>query len=397
MKRPEIVNFIAILNEEFLSIRASITKTRNKLDHTPLQALQALNPLNSLSALHALDVLEDLDPLDIEGKIFSPSFPIKSFRQLSSHHFVMKLYFLHNGKEYFGRSFDSDAFGNFFFKIPLSSFKHEFDPNELNMISAFETKTFKGLEIDLGNFIPIKLSGHKKIVICDFDKTLVDTRYSTTKEVYRSLTRPLSSFPTLSSSKKLLRDAIDQGHHPFILSASPHFYEGAIRDWLYQNHIYTAGIFLKDYRQMFSLFEGSLSPKDIKKQGLYKLAHLLDILSMTGIPDELILMGDNFESDPLIYLTFSQIINGRGPREVWKSLGESEAFQMSSKQNSLILNKIYQLSNNVESKKASLQKNDICNIKIYIRKKANESELKIKNSLKTMSSLVHLYDGQSLE
>ena len=73
---------------------------------------------------------------------------------------------------------------------------------------------------------------------------------------------------------------------------------------MYQNKIFTAGIFLKDVRQVFSLWDGDLSPRDITHQGLYKLNQLLDIINMTDIPDELVLMGDNFESDPVIYLSF---------------------------------------------------------------------------------------------
>lgn len=395
MKRPEIVNFLAILNEEFLSIRASITMAQSKLDSTPLQSLQSLSPLNSLSALHALDALEELDPLNIEGKIFTPSFPIEAFRQLSSHHFVMKLWFNNGGpKEQFGRVFDSDAFGNFFFKIPRATIATLFDPKDLNAINVFETRTRRGLELNLGTFFPIKILGHKKIVICDFDKTLVDTRYSTTKEVYRSLTKPLSTFPTVTRSLQILKDAVAEGFHPFILSASPHFYEGAIRDWLYQNHVYTAGIFLKDYRQVFSLFDGDLSPKDLKKQGLYKLTHLLDILSMTGVPDELVLMGDNFESDPVIYLTLLQIIlELNDPWAIWKNLGEFDAFTMSTKQNSLILNKIYQLSNAVKLKKKNQTNKELCEIKIYIRKSVDEQKLKIKDSLLPLKNYITLYNG----
>ena len=368
---------------------------KSKLQSTPLQSLQSLNPLNSLSALHALDVLEELDPLNIEEKIFTPSFPIAAFRQLSSHHFVLKLFFNVNDQEYFGRSFDSDSFGNFFIKIPRATISALFDPNNLNIINLFETRTRRGLELNLGTYFPIKIETAKKIVICDFDKTLVDTRYSTTKEVYRSLTKPLATFPTVIQSVQILKASIKNGFHPFILSASPHFYEGAIRDWLYQNHIYTAGIFLKDYRQVFSLFEGDLTTKDIKKQGLYKLTHLLDILSMTGVPDELILMGDNFESDPVIYLTLLQIIlDLHDPWFIWKNLSEFDAFKMSSKQNSLILSKIYQLSNAVRGKKRNNPHDEPCKIKIYIRKKIHQEEFYIKESLAHLKSFITLYEGQ---
>lgn len=167
-----------------------------------------------------------------------------------------------------------------------------------------------------------------------------------------------------------------------------------MRDWLYQNQIYTAGIFLKDYRRLLSVLELDLTPKDLKIQGLYKLNHLLDILMLTGIPDQLVLMGDNFESDPIIYLSLASMLNGKQePWQIWNYLRKLDAFQMNKKQNSTLLNKVYQIHNQLTHWKKH-HPEDV-DIKIYIRKKVNETKLEAPDSVATFMPLVELYDGPS--
>jgi hypothetical protein len=194
----------------------------------------------------------------------------------------------------------------------------------------------------------------------------------------------------------ILKKAIHQGHHPFILSASPHFYEDAIRDWLYKNNIFSAGIFLKDYRQFFSFLEGDLTAKDIKGQGLYKLNHLLDILLMTGVPDELILMGDNFESDPIIYLTLAKILTMNiDPWIIWNSIKDEETFLLKRKQNSQLLNKIFQIDNLLIRRKKDKPTRPM-SIKIYIRKRSSTDRLIIPPKYQRPSrllNLIEMYDG----
>ena len=263
-------------------------------------------------------------------------------------------------------------------------------------MQLYEVRKRPGLDLHLGAFIPIRIYSPKKIVICDFDKTLVDTKYSTTKEVYRSLTKPLEEFPTIISSVNILKKSIRQGYHPFILSASPHFYEDAMRDWLYKNNIFSAGIFLKDYRHFFSFLEGDLTSKDFKGQGLYKLNHLLDILLMTGAPDELVLMGDNFESDPIIYLTLAMILTMQiDPWIIWSSIKSEDIFKLKRKQNSQLLNKIFQLDNLLTRRKKDKSKNQML-IKIYIRKRHAEDVLSLPVSYQrqlTLVNMIELYDG----
>ncbi len=352
MKRAHLVNFLAIKTQEELAIRASLTMKENIFSKTT-----ALNK-------------------------FSPSFPIQAYKLLKAYAFKIKIVVRDEKHEFlFEREFESDSFGCFNIKM-----KRLADHDKIHIIEVYEIAKYPGLDILLGTYIPLKIGEDKKLVICDFDKTLVDTKYSTPEEVYKSLTSPIEKFPTIEKSVKIIKKYIDEGYHPFILSASPHFYEAAMRDWLYANNIYSAGIFLKDYRKIFSITEGDLTPKDLKVQGIYKLGHLLDIIYMTGVPKEIVLMGDNFESDPLIYLTFYELLKGRTEaREIWNRLKNYEAFKLSNKQNSLLLNKIYQLKDMIKRNQANPE------IKIYIRKKAEEKTLHVPEQFSFGSEALELY------
>ena len=133
----------------------------------------------------------------------------------------------------FEQEIETDVFGQIYEKIPLQS-------NSLQVIKFYECSYEPGLEIHLGTFFPLHLKHPKKIIISDFDKTLVDTKYSTTKELYTSLTSPIHSFPTVKPSLELYKNHLSEGFTPFILTASPHFYENAISDWLIQQDIFGA-------------------------------------------------------------------------------------------------------------------------------------------------------------
>ena len=364
MKRPQIVHFITIISDDFISLKAAVglTKKPNILQEP------GLTPVSSL-----------------ENDI--ASFPIQSFSLLNSHNFQIKIIGLDKDhKSVFEKEYETDNYGKLNFKIPLTK-----ETSKIKSFQLYETSRLPLVELLLGSFIPLKIQNPKKIVICDFDKTLVDTKYSTTKEVYESLTKPLKDFPNVKKSIDLLKSYTKKGFHPFILSASPHFYENAIRDWLYQNKIFTAGIFLKDVRQVFSLWDGDLGPRDITHQGLYKLNQLLDIINMTDIPDELILMGDNFESDPVIYLYFSQMIqNKEEPWVIWKNLKDQKDFSIGKKQNSKFLSKIFQIKTLLNNKKQKSSKFHV-KLKIFIRKKYQEEALKIPPNLKPEVTSIETY------
>ena len=84
---------------------------------------------------------------------------------------------------------------------------------------------------------------------------------------------------------------------------------------------------------------------------------------MTEIPEELVLMGDGFESDKIIYLTLSELLsNKKDPWYLWKNLKSDQSFRLSTDQDSIFLNKFYQLHNLVNKEKEQKIK-----INIHIR------------------------------
>lgn len=316
-----------------------------------------------------------------------PTKPIQSLGLLSSNEFRLKIVGLnHKDQETMVRSFDSDSFGNFHFKMPQN------ESSDVIKLKLFETKSHPGLELLIGNFIPTRIREPKKILITDFDKTLVDTRYSTMRELFQSLRNPIQHFPPVDSSIDLIKGFLKEDYQPFVVSASPHFYENAIRDWLYQRQIFTGNIFLKDYRNIFSFFEGDLSTKDLKSQGFYKLNTIVNILLMTGIPDDLVLVGDGFESDTIIYLTLAAVLIGRyDPWIIWNSIKREESFKLTNQQHFRFLSKFYQLKNMSDARSPS-------SLKIYIRCKA-ENEQTIKDRVfnldfaNQLKHNVHYYVG----
>lgn len=311
MNRPYLVNFSAISSPSHISIRANITNS-----YTPI--------------------------MDKNKKIQSTS-PIQSIRLFSKDNFRIKVCgFDQDGKNVFNKEFDSDNYGRFEFIIAQP--KHA-NTNAITRLTIYESSQLRGILLHLGSFIPLAIKNPNKVIISDFDKTLVDTKYHSAKEVYYSLNKPLNYFPTVKKSLEKIKSYIDEDYQPFILSASPHFYENAIRDWLYQNKIYTSQIYLKDYRDFISIFDGAMTTKDLKQQGFYKLSQLVDILLMTGIPDKIVLMGDGFESDPYIYLTLRSLIKDKtDPWKLWSSIKNHSIFNLTTKQNSYFLTKLYRLS-----------------------------------------------------
>ncbi|MFZ4713591.1 MAG: phosphatase domain-containing protein [Bacteriovoracaceae bacterium] len=332
MKRPYLVHFIAIESDSHIHVRSSL----------------------SMKESRALALLSDRDLTK-----FSPTAPLESLGLLGSQEFVIRILGFDTERNVvFRKDYESDSLGSFDIK-----FIRSINQVKISHLEVYEVRTSPGIEYHLGSFIPLKISTPKKIVISDFDKTLVDTRYSTLKEVFYSLRKPLAYFPSIGDSIDLFKSYIDLGFQPFIVTASPHFYENAIRDWLYSNNIFTAEIFLKDYRKLFSLFEEDLTSRDIKSQVFYKLNHIVNIILMTGVPEELILIGDGFESDTLIYLTIASLLNDKiDPWNVWNKLNKAQSFKLNTKQVSRFLSKFYQLETLKNQKDYQCPK-----IKIHIR------------------------------
>jgi hypothetical protein len=88
---------------------------------------------------------------------------------------------------------------------------------------------------------------------------------------------------------------------------------------------------------------------------------------MTSLPKELVLMGDGFESDVIIYLTlFAALKRHIDPWQLWNQVRSLESFRLTNKQNSRFLSKFYQMH--------SLSKKGEVDIKIYIRCKKDDIE-----------------------
>lgn len=305
MKRPHLINFISVKNKIDISIKASISDSLN------------------------------------QSTLLNESTPFKSIALIKKNSFRVKLIGINSKKEIiYQKEYETDHYGNLEVKIALKSIE-----KSIEMFHIYETSLIKGISFMLGTFYIQNINDNEKVLISDFDKTLCETKFSSLKEIYYSLNSPLNNFPSIDGSLKKVKKYIQQGYQPFILSASPHFYEKAITDWLYQNEVHTSNIFLKDYRDFFSISKNLLSIKDVKKQGFYKLNQLVKILSMTGIPKELVLFGDGFEADTLIYLTLYAILKDKEDSwTVWSSLRDNKVFKLTHRQHSLFLSKLYGLS-----------------------------------------------------
>lgn len=337
-QRPDLSNFLAIKTQAQLTIRLSLF----------------------------------LESIYYKQKSRQSTTPIESITKLKKSRFSLLLEcFDGTGDKLLSKIYESNSFGNFFIKITDGTVV-----DRIERIQVYEIEYSRGIEFYLGAFRPLDLSASDGIIISDFDKTLADTRYSTTKEIYQSLTKPLDFFPTIEKSVDLLKKFTDEGLHPFILTASPHFYEDAIRDWLYAHNIFTAGIFLKDFRKALSFIPAELAPKDLKIQGFYKLNQILNILLMTGIPSSIVLMGDNWESDPAIYATIALMLENKLEAwQIWKRVNSLPEFQFTNQQNADILSKLYQIET---LKKRQLADIDI---KIYIRKLKGREECHFKTDI----------------
>ena len=91
---------------------------------------------------------------------------------------------------------ETDQYGYFSHRIKLK-------PDQLqDIFFTLFAKTSGNTTLFLGKFKPSFLDEEKKIIISDFDKTLVETKYRTLKELYQSLTFPISNFPTLKKNKQ---------------------------------------------------------------------------------------------------------------------------------------------------------------------------------------------------
>lgn len=296
--------------------------------------------------------------------------PIKNLDLLSKGHFFLTIeLFDHQNLLIRKISTPTNNFGNFHLFLDDVNYKN------LKYITIYERSKRPGIEINLGTYIPQEFTNSKGIIISDFDKTLVDTQYSTIKQIWRSLTQNLNSYPNVNQGIERLKKHINSDLSPIILSASPHFYYQGIRNWLYNHSIYTAPIFLKDYRSIFGSSSIELYPKDFSKQGIYKLMQLMDIVIITSFPEKIVLIGDNHEDDLLIYLHLKEIIcSGKKPTEFIDKLRGSIEFKAKEEQLSLIYQKAYFIYSRLKNKRP-------VDVKIEIREITKKAPLQLKGKL----------------
>src|SRR5690606_15046968 len=139
MKRPHLLNFLCIVTDEWISIRAAVTMRENPLTRRA--------PNGAINA-----------------QAVEPRFPIQAYRLLRSYEFKMKLVGLNDKQEVvFTKIFDSDSLGDFRFKIPLTD-----ETRKIEAFQIYEVGKRDGLELQLGTALPLKIPDPKKIIICDF-------------------------------------------------------------------------------------------------------------------------------------------------------------------------------------------------------------------------------------
>lgn len=258
----------------------------------------------------------------------------------------------------------SDNYGNINCTIPTNAAKK---------IERIKLYLLEPSYIFLAEISPQGINRHNKMIICDFDKTLVDTHYGTLKEIYHSITGPISQYQKVEQSLALFRSLINKGFAPFIVSASPHFYELPIRKWLASEQLPQCPMTLKNYRDIFSIWHDKLSLKDLLIHGNYKLHSMLDILIMTGIPEELVLIGDSSETDPEIYLLLKNLLTSdESVWELWQRFKDNKCFKLTTRQSSQILRKINTLKGKINLAKGRGIK---VSIQIYIRSVGKKIDL----------------------
>lgn len=104
-----------------------------------------------------------------------------------------------------------------------------------------------------------------------------------------------------------------------ILSASPTFMEDKIRAKLALDGVEVEHLLLKD--QWTLIRKGRF--REMANPFAYKLAALLRLGGEMGPPDFEVLVGDDWDLDPLIYLTYAELRAGRLPERTWRALRRS--------------------------------------------------------------------------
>ncbi len=117
MRRPKLVHFSGIQSDEYIHIRASMTYSA----HGKFEFLDEIN--QNLKEITAI----------------VPTKPIQALGLLSSNEFRLKVVGMSSDdREVTNRSFDSDSFGNFNFKMPQP------EDSGVAKLRLYETKSHPG-------------------------------------------------------------------------------------------------------------------------------------------------------------------------------------------------------------------------------------------------------------
>jgi phosphatidate phosphatase APP1 len=195
----------------------------------------------------------------------------------------------------------TDNYGNLSKSFAFTLSPHLQDCFQVEIVDLASKRSLHTLRL-------LNLQEQNRVVICDFDKTLVATKYSNATEIINNLMTTIPDSYKIQKSIDILKKTISEGHHSFILSASPHFFAPTIKKWLERSKIPITGIFLKDFRPLLSKKLKFLTFSLFTNQVYFKIKSIINILSLTGVPKELVLIGDDYESDHEIYLWIKQIL-----------------------------------------------------------------------------------------
>ncbi|HZR83186.1 MAG TPA: phosphatase domain-containing protein [Candidatus Binatia bacterium] len=146
----------------------------------------------------------------------------------------------------------------------------------------------------------------------DLDKTYLRTEFETFRQLVRIPFESAADKVHLPGVPQLIRalrrSALARGERPYVffLSASPPQIGTAIRQKLDLDGIEYDGITFKD--QLRNLMRGRF--KSLTEQIGYKLAELLEARVRGPAAPREVLFGDDWESDPLIYSLYADVLSG---------------------------------------------------------------------------------------
>ena len=161
---------------------------------------------------------------------------------------------------------------------------------------------------------------HPFQIISDIDKTYLETTYDSLRSMAKIALEDASDKKTVEGAREFLRAL--KWHSPFVhqgcspplhfVSSSPPQLRGVLEHKIGKDLLVCASNSFKD--QFYNLKKGKLSL--LKRQISYKLASLLSLISTFQNTEKLLLIGDNAESDPLVYAWIQKIL--------YSSLSDSE-------------------------------------------------------------------------